>query len=100
METGEDEAAGDGRGDNWGYFSDVEMTNVLPHTFNNKNSSLLYIWLLLRSVINRSICFCLYNNYGPIFQDGLENGKFISLSRSGAGRGRQEQQLDPCSSMS
>ena len=51
-----------------------EMTNVFPHTlntFNNKNSSLLYIWLLLRSVINRSICFCLYNNYGPIFQNGL-----------------------------
>ena len=45
------------------------MTNVFPHTFNNKNSSLLYIWLLLRSVINRSICFCLYNNYGPIFQN-------------------------------
>ena len=56
--------------------------------------------LLTESVINRSICFCLYNNYGPIFQDGLENGKFISLSRSGAGRGRQEQQLDPCSPMS
>ena len=54
------------------------MTNVFPHTFNNKNSSLLYIWLLLRSVINRSICFCLYNNYGPIFQNGGQNGKFIS----------------------
>ena len=69
--------------------------SVLPA----KTQSALYMAELLR-VINSSICFCLYNNYGPIFQDGLENGKFISLSRSGAGRGRQEQQLDPCSPMS